>query len=54
MVHKQRKSRKRLIINIPDELHSHIKERASHRYMSITGYVLQALVEKILREKQFE
>lgn len=47
-----KKSRKRLILNINEELHAEIKVRSGNRYMTITGYVLQALIEKIMREDQ--
>jgi predicted HicB family RNase H-like nuclease len=51
---KKRSTPKRLILNIPEEIHEEIRQRANFRYMSITKYVLRALIEKIAVEQQFD
>jgi len=45
------KTRKRLIINIPDDLHARIKEVAENRNMTIKSYVTQAILSRIRKEK---
>lgn len=42
---------KRLNIHIPEELHKTIKTEATSRKISMTKYMLQALVEKAQREQ---
>jgi predicted HicB family RNase H-like nuclease len=53
-VSKERRTPTRIIFQVPEEFHRNIKARATLRGMSITTYVLQALIEKIEREKAYE
>jgi len=48
------KSQKRLSMNIPPVLHKEIHYMAIKRNCSITTWVLQALLEKLKNEKQYE
>lgn len=50
----KRKTPKRLLINISEELHKNIKMRATFRNVSIKDYVIQAVIERIVKEKQYE
>ncbi len=45
-----RKYRKRLLINIPPELHQQIVERAKVKETTITKYVSQAIAEAIIKD----
>lgn len=45
---------KRLNIQIPEELHARIKSEASHRNLTITKYLMSALIEKAQRDKNYE
>ena len=47
------KTRKRLVLNIDDQLHSEIKTRAAERRISLTQYVLQALIGRIQQENNY-
>ena len=46
----QRKSIKRVTIEVGDELHKEIKKKSADRMVSITTYVIGAIVEKIKKE----
>lgn len=46
-----RKSSKRLAINIPDQVHWRIKNKAHSLNMTISRYVLQAIQMRINREE---
>ena len=54
MEYEKVKSRKRLSMNIPPLLHKEIETMAVRRNCSITTWVLQALLEKLRIEKQYE
>lgn len=49
-----KKKLKTLIAVIPDNLHRDIKTRASIMNMTIKQYVIQSIMEKIQRERQYE
>jgi len=49
-----KKSTKTLILNIPAELHHEIKAEAAWRNITIRRYVLQALLQKMKRDKEFK
>lgn len=48
-----KKAPKRIIFNVPEELHKLIKERADLKYITITKWVLQAVLEKIAIENKY-
>jgi hypothetical protein len=50
----QKNGRCRLVVEMPEGLHQDIKVRATLRGSSITVWVLQAILEKLDREKQYE
>lgn len=45
---------KRLGIEIPKDIHADIKIRAAKRGISITKYVMRAVIEQIKKEKLYE
>lgn len=45
---------KKLLIKMPVEVYLELKDRAHLRYTSVTHYILQSVLEKIAREKQFD
>lgn len=45
---------KRLVIDLPVELHMDIKKRAAERNITMKEYVLQALGSRINHEKRYE
>ncbi len=51
---KKKPYKRRLLVNIPDEIHSAIMDMARHKGTTITGYVLQAVAEQILKDKFYE
>ena len=52
---KARKPRgKRLIFDVDDKLHQIIKLKATERNISIKDYCIQAIWERIEKEKQYE
>ncbi len=51
-IYKQ-KYRKRLTINIPEELHERLYKMASAYNSTLTAYTLQALLERITRDEQY-
>jgi predicted HicB family RNase H-like nuclease len=46
-----RKSSKRLVIKVPDEVHWIIKNKAHNKNMSLSRYVLQAIQMRIKNEE---
>ena len=50
---KETKRPKRLTIDIPKELHAEIKAIASLKCTTLQRYVLQALIVKLNRDKEF-
>lgn len=52
--HKKIRYRKRLLLNIPDEIHMAIAHMADHKNITITKYVLQAVAEQIVKDKLYE
>ena len=49
-----RKTPKRLLINISEDLHKEIKVRATVRNVTIKEYVLRAVAERIAKERMYE
>jgi hypothetical protein len=45
---------KRLVIEVPEELHNDIKIRATFRHETIKKYILQAIAFKIAEEDKFK
>lgn len=43
---------KRLVVELPLELHQEMHKRAIHRNMTIRKYVIKALLEQIKREDE--
>ncbi len=52
--YKKVRYRKRLLLNIPDEIHVAITHMAEHKGITITKYVLQAVAEQIIKDKLYE
>jgi hypothetical protein len=50
----ENKKKKTLIAVIPENLHRDIKTRASIMNMTIKQYIIQSVMEKIQRERQYE
>jgi predicted HicB family RNase H-like nuclease len=50
----EKKSKKRLVIEVDDRMHETIKDRANHRHVTIRKWVLRALLEAIKKEQQYE
>ena len=50
----EKKTRKRLILNINEELHKTIKIRAAVRNISMSTWVIRALYEKLKKEEAYE
>lgn len=49
-----RKSPKRLLINISEEQHAAIKNRAANRNITLRKWVTRAILEAIKKEQAFE
>lgn len=49
-----KKGEKRVIADIPEDIHEKMRVNAAKRNIPIKQYVLEALVEKMIREKQYE
>lgn len=45
---------KRLVIEISEELHKEIKTEAAFRNITIRKYVLQAVLERMKQDKQYQ
>jgi uncharacterized protein (DUF1778 family) len=45
---------KNVLIRIPEDVYLALKESADFRYTTVTHYILQSVIEKIAREKQFD
>jgi predicted HicB family RNase H-like nuclease len=54
MKEKERTTPKRLVLNIPEQLHQEIKQRALDRNITLRKYVLQALMTRIQNENKYE
>lgn len=54
LVEKQRKTPKRLLIELPEEWHQEIKVSAANKNISIKTYVLRAVIKQIKEDKQYE
>lgn len=50
----QRKSIKRITIEVGDEFHKEIKKKATDKMLSITTYVIDAITDKIKKDKSYE
>lgn len=48
---KQRKTRKRLLINIDEDMHTDIKKICAEKHISITYWILMAIIDQIKKEK---
>lgn len=48
------KKLKRLIAEIPEDLHRDIKMRATLMNITIKQYIIQSIVEKIQKERQYQ
>jgi hypothetical protein len=51
---KKRKGPKRVIFTIPEGLHKEMKIRCVLKNVSITKYILQAVLEKLERDKRYD
>lgn len=51
---KSRKKAKQIAFTLPDEWHTEIKVRASARNVSIKDWILQAIIQRVNQEKQYE
>ena len=45
---------KRLLLNVSDELHKEVKSRAVYKNISMKKWILQAILEKIKKENQYQ
>lgn len=45
-----REGRKRLAVDISENMHKQLKKLAHERYCTVTHYVIRAILEKIKRE----
>lgn len=45
---------KRLVVDVPDNFHKEVKERATRRNISIKTWIVRALQEKMQEEKSYE
>ena len=45
---------KRLTMRVPEDLHTRVKVAAAFRGVSITVFMMQAIIEKLVREEQFQ
>jgi hypothetical protein len=50
----KRPGRKRITFDIPDEINKEMMNSVELHYMTITKWILRAIVEKLKREKSFE
>lgn len=50
----ERKTPKRLHCDVDEELHREVKKRAAERGIHLRAYLMQALLERIERDKQYE
>ena len=49
-----RKGRKRLTVDIPENIHFELKEIAKKRNVTITKLILEIIGQRIVWEKQYE
>jgi len=49
-----KKGEKRLVADIPEEVHQKIRISAANRNIPIKDYVLEALMEKLVREEKYK
>jgi len=49
-----REGRKRLSMDIPDEIYDEMKKRTEKRNCTITKWILAAIVQKLREEKYYE
>ena len=45
--------KKRLSMNLTEQMHKDIKIRAANRNINITKWILQAIIEKLTQEDQY-
>jgi hypothetical protein len=50
----KKKTRNRCIFSIPEDLHKEIKIRCINNNVSVTKYILQAVIDRINRDKQYQ
>lgn len=48
---RQRKTRKRLLINIDEDMHTDIKKICAEKRISITYWILTAIIEQLKKER---
>lgn len=48
-----REGRKRLSVDLPLELHKKVEQLASTRNITITKYVIRAILKKVREEEQY-
>lgn len=51
---RKRAYKRRLLMNIPDDIDREITKRARHKGITKTRYVLQAVAEQIIKDKLYE
>ena len=49
-----KKTPKRLVIDVPDDLHARIKTRCAIRRMKIKDYVIHAIVKALLEDEKYD
>lgn len=54
VVYKQKIITKRLLAQVPFEIHAEIKDKAKRRNITITTYIMEAIHERLLRDRQYE
>ena len=54
LAQRERKGPKRLIVDLPEELHNDIKKRAIDKNISMKEWVLRAISAQIKQESQYE
>lgn len=54
MEKKERKYPKQICFRIPEEWHTEIKQRCVVRNVSVKEWILQAIIQRINQEKQYE
>jgi len=50
----EKKSRKRLVMNVSDNLHMNIKTHATRRNMTITQYVIESVLFRMQQDKEVD
>jgi len=53
-VDKKVEKKKKMLLRLPNKIYEESKKRADLKYITVTKYILQALIEKIAVEQQFD